>query len=365
MIIIKKSWVIEIVVILLSGLSLYWVTSHDAWLYHQDLGKIISVKTGPKQVVKDEYNNQDYQVKQRLKIRLLNGSKRGQEMVVTNTYSGSKAFDQRLKLGQEIFVDFHHEGGKLTASFSHSKRDTILVMLAWLVIVLLHITMRFQGIRALASVVANFVIFLIFVKLDIALNLTYFFWLFALSALIFTALSLVMIMGFSKQCLVTFSSIVLGTSLGLGLGYFALWLTNNQGVHYEALDMATQSPEQLFFAATLIGLLGTVMDAATDIVATLFELKESKPELSRSQLFLSGRQVGRAIMGPLINVLFLIFFAETFAMAVLYLRTGNTFAYTFEWTMSLGVVQSLISGIGISLVVPTASLLSAYVLGEE
>ena len=93
MIIIKKSWVIEIVVILLSGLSLYWVTSHDARLYHQDLGKIISVKTGPKQVVKDEYNNQDYQVKQRLKIRLLNGTKRGQEMVVTNTYSGSKAFD--------------------------------------------------------------------------------------------------------------------------------------------------------------------------------------------------------------------------------------------------------------------------------
>ena len=46
-------------------------------------------------------------------------------------------------------------------------------------------------------------------------------------------------------------------------------------------------------------------------------------------------------MGPLINVLLLIFFAETFAMSVLYFKTGNSIAYTFEWTMALGVRSSV------------------------
>ena len=49
----------------------------------------------------------------------------------------------------------------------------------------------------------------------------------------------------------------------------------------------------------------------------------------------------------------------------LFFRTGNSIAYTFEWTMSLGIIQSLISGIGITLVIPSASLLSSLVLGGD
>ena len=104
------------------------------------------------------------------------------------------------------------------------------------------------------------------------------------------------------------------------------------------------------------------MDASTDIVSTLFELKRTQPEISAKQLFKSGQGVGHAIMGPLINVLLMIFFAETFAIAVLYFRTGNTYGYTFAWAMGLGVAQALISGIGITLVIPTASFLCSRFL---
>lgn len=50
-------------------------------------------------------------------------------------------------------------------------------------------------------------------------------------------------------------------------------------------------------------------------------------------------------------------------MAILYFKTGNSIAYTFEWTMALGIVQTLVSGIGVTLVIPCASFLSAKVLG--
>ena len=70
-------------------------------------------------------------------------------------------------------------------------------------------------------------------------------------------------------------------------------------------------------------------------------------------------------MGPLINVLFFIFVAETMPMALLYLRNGNSWGYTFSMNMSLGVIQSLISGIGIVLAVPLASYLASRWLNKE
>lgn len=167
--------------------------------------------------------------------------------------------------------------------------------------------MKLNGLKTLFSVAVNFVVFLIFVQLDVMLNLTNFFWLFAAAAFIFTILSLWLVIGFNKQWFVTCASVVSGTVIALLIGLIAMNVTNGKGVHYEALDYATQSPKQLFLAATVIGLLGTVMDAATDIVSTLFEMKRTDEKISERQLFKSGMAVGRSIMGPLINVLLMIF----------------------------------------------------------
>ena len=79
----------------------------------------------------------------------------------------------------------------------------------------------------------------------------------------------------------------------------------------------------LFIAEILLGSLGAVMDESSDIVATLFELKRIDPTVTRLQLFMSGRSVGKSIMGPLVNVLFLIFMADTFTNSLLYLKNGR------------------------------------------
>ena len=127
----------------------------------------------------------------------------------------------------------------------------------------------------------------------------------------------------------------------------------------------TQVPRPLFVAEILLGSLGAVMDESSDIVATLFELKRIDPTVTRLQLFMSGRSIGKSIMGPLVNVLFLIFMADTFTNSLLYLKNGNSWGYTFSMNMSLGMVQSLISGIGIVLAVPVVSFLGALLLGRR
>ena len=72
--------------------------------------------------------------------------------------------------------------------------------------------------------------------------------------------------------------------------------------------------------------------------------------------------MGKSVMGPLVNVLFMIFMAVTYTSALLLLRNGNSWGYTFSMSMSLGTAQSLISGIGIVLAIPVASAMMALLL---
>lgn len=353
----KVAWWVWLLVGL-SGFGVWWGSGHDDFLYSQAIGEVVAVKNGPTQTTVDDYQNHDQATNQTVVVKLTNTKNKAKKYVLTNTYTKSRAMDHQMQVGQKYFLNISGQN----VSVSHYKRDQVLLMLAWLVVVLLLGVMQFAGLRALGSVLINFVLFMIVIRLDVAWNLTNFFWLFALAALVFTAISLALILGVGLQFWLTFSSIIAGVVGGLLLGVLAMAITNDTGMHYEALDFATQSPKQLFLCETLIGLLGTVMDAATDISATLLELKATNENVSAKQLWQSGRQVGQAIMGPLINVLLLIFFCETITMATLYLKTGNTYGYTFEWTMALGLAQVVISGIGIALVIPATSLIAAFLL---
>ena len=55
----KKRTLIEVIVLLLSGLVLYFFTSHDAFLYKQDIGRVIKVENAKPVQTEDAYENKD------------------------------------------------------------------------------------------------------------------------------------------------------------------------------------------------------------------------------------------------------------------------------------------------------------------
>ena len=75
--------------------------------------------------------------------------------------------------------------------------------------------------------------------------------------------------------------------------------------------------------------------------------------------------VGRDIMGTLVNVLFMIFIAETMPMVFLMLRNGNNWPYILDQIMNLGILQTVVSGIGIVIAVPVTSALVALIVKHQ
>ena len=190
-------------------------------------------------------------------------------------------------------------------------------------------------------------------------------WIFGSLAVVFAALTLWLVLGANRQMVITLATTLGGTAFSIIVALLVFHFTHEKGMYYESMQYVTQLPRPLFLAETLLGSLGAVMDESTDIISSLFALKRERPELSAIQVFKSGRQIGSTIMGPLINVLFFIFVADTFPMAMLYLKNGNSWGYTFSMNMSMGVVQSLISGIGIVLAVPLASFLASRFMEKK
>lgn len=348
-------WGIVLVLFLFS----VWLVGHDDFLYSQPIMQVNQVTNQNSSKVSDEFNNHDRQQTQLLTGTITNGTHKGQRLTISNTYSNSRAMDQRYHKGQKVFVVLHSQP-KLKGTVRTEKRDQVVWLLAGLAVIVLLFTLGRSGVSAIASMVINTLLFVLALQVNKQTDGGHVLLIFISLAVIFAVITLGLVIGINRQMLVTLAAVIGATALAVMISEVVISLTGAHGVYYESMEYVTQPPKPLFLAEVIIGVLGAAMDVATDIIASLVALKQERPELGTRDVFNSGRQIGQAIMGPLINVLFFIFMAETLPMTLIYLRNGNTWSYSFSMNMSLGMLSSLISAIGIVLTVLLASLFASF-----
>lgn len=309
----------------------------------------------------DVYGNKDETRKQILHLKVLSGKHKGEKFTTTNLYYPSQLVTQRYRAGQRIFVNIKHHD----PAIQNPKRDWVLVLALTVTVALMVVVAGRQTIGLVVSMVLSWLIFYLVIILDVKLNGTYIILLFSLADIVFSFFSLLIVQGLNRKMLATWLATLLGTFVSFALCYLIMQLTGESEIKYEMGDYATQDPRGIFLAQTLLGILGAVMDEATDIVSSLSELVETKKDLTARQLIRSGRTMGQEIMGPLINVLVLIFMSEALPMTIIYLRDNNSLGSTFGFTLSLGATQSVISAIGIVLTVVFATGCSLLFLEEK
>lgn len=349
---------------LIIGIIFIFGMMHDEALYQQPIFKVNHVRELSSDKATDEFHNQDRQTNQKLSGVIMNGKHKGHHLSISNTYSESNAMDREYHVGEEAFLVIHKDIGRST--IRTYKRDVPVAALTYLAICLLLIFLRISGLTALLSIVVNIILFMLAVVINGKTEGTKVLLLFGALAVVFSVVTLLLILGFSRQMLITLASTVFGTLAALLISLLVFHLTHEHGIHYESMQYVTQLPQPLFLAESLIGSLGAVMDESTDITSSLFALVREQPKNSRNLIFLAGRNIGKSIMGPLINVLFFIFMGSALPLTLLFLKNGNSWGYSFTMNMSLGVVQSLISAIGIVLAVLLSSFFaSIWIKGNQ
>ncbi|MFD1417605.1 YibE/F family protein [Companilactobacillus keshanensis] len=352
-----KKNITRIIIVVLIVLVATVITHFDSFIYKDPVMKIQQVKVISRDKSTDEYKNTDTQIDQRLTGILLNTSKKGKKVTLKNSYYQSQLIDQKYRKGQQVILS---KSGQ-HYSIKNVKRDTVLVFSLGLVIILLF-CMKFSRSKLLISVLLNLLVYFGFIKLLIHNNNNYLLIMTVITSLLISGIALLVILGPTSDALMAYLSTVCATTLSILLSVLLLKLSGNSGVHLELTDFGLQPYFSVFLSQVLFSVLGVILDETMDISSSLIEMKKEVSDVKESALFKAGINIGRELIGPLINILLFIVIAEHLNLILLYLSNGNSIGYTFTMTLSLGFTQLLISSIGIVLTVPITSFIASKII---
>ena len=117
---------------------------------------------------------------------------------------------------------------------------------------------------------------------------------------------------------------------------------------------------QLQISVMLIALIGTAIDIAIAITSSIYEIHSSIGKLTFSQLVETGFTTSRAILNTSIHTIFYIYIAEYLTLMIQYVDEYSFARLINSQSFGSEFISISISGIGCCLVVPVATLLSAW-----
>ena len=119
-------------------------------------------------------------------------------------------------------------------------------------------------------------------------------------------------------------------------------------------------------AGILISALGAVMDVAMSLSSALSELKTVNPSMTFRELWKSGMNIGRDMVGTMTNTLILAFAGSSLVLLIwmwsLHLSFHQLISSPF---LSLELISALSSSVGVILAVPLTALIGAAFYGRD
>ena len=186
--------------------------------------------------------------------------------------------------------------------------------------------------------------------------------------------SLTILGGIQRKSVCAMLGTVSGTAIALLFGLIAQSLTRINGLRIEDAEPLLQLRQMgtpiglqgLLVGGVVISALGAVMDVTMGIASSVAEVSAANPELTRKELFRSGMNIGRDMVGTMTNTLILAFLGSSFTL-ILYLYTIGLSSYQLLSSayLTIEVVSSISSSIGVILSIPVTALISAFAMGKK
>ena len=186
-----------------------------------------------------------------------------------------------------------------------------------------------------------------------------------------TVVTMVILGGVQRKTVCAALGTIAGTALSLLFGLAAQSLARVDGLRLadvEPLLQLRQTGTPLGLRGLLVGgivisALGAVMDVAMSIASALTEVHAVAPDRGTKDLFRSGMNIGRDMVGTMTNTLILAFLGSGFALIIYLYSLGlSPYQLISSAYLTIEVVSSISSSIGVILSVPLTALISSVIL---
>lgn len=356
----NKKLLIIYSIICVIGIALIVFTYHNHFLYKDSIAKVIETKDEYMTTESITFGYTEDIYMETIKAKILNGKYKGEIVTIENEYHKGEAYDQRYKEGDELFVSLNIEHDEIKNTYIEGyKRDKYVVLLIVFFSLIIIAVGRMKGFLSIISVIANICIFnfIVYMHAIRSANLVA---LSFIGAIIFSTICLTLVSGFNKKTLSAITSSIIGVSLVTLISLIVIKYTNYSGIRFEQMELLTRPYEGIFISEIILGGLGAIMDISISMSSSLNELIEKDNKITKKALIKSGFNIGKDIMGTMINVLFFTYLCTSMANLTIFFRNGVTLSSLVDEYISLEMTRALTGAIGITITIPIAIYVTLF-----
>ena len=184
-----------------------------------------------------------------------------------------------------------------------------------------------------------------------------------------TVVTMVILGGVSRKTVCAILGTIAGTALALLFGLAAQSLARIDGLRLADVEPLLQMRQTgipiglrgLLVAGVVISALGAVMDVAMSIASSLTEM-----HADARGLFRSGMNIGRDMVGTMTNTLILAFLGSGIALIIYLFSLGlSPYQLISSAYLTVEVISSVSSSIGVILSVPLTAAISSAILAKK
>lgn len=309
---------------------------------------------------------------QTLLVEVTGGQYKGLTLQVSNAVG--PVYGEPAQVGQSVTLIINtYENGDVRATVYEYNRAPAIYLILGLFLLVTVLVGGKTGAKSILGLVLTFAM-LFFVLMPMLMKgwapipTTFF-----LCSLVAVA-CFVILGGCSRKVACACLGTVAGMGLAMAFGLLAQALLHLDGLRAadaEALLQLRQTGTPLgirglLVSGVIVSALGAVMDVAMSISSAMQELKTVNPQLGPRELWKSGMNIGRDMVGTMTNTLILAILGSGMVL-ILYLYSLSLSRNQLMSSSYLGieVISGVSSAIGVILAVPVTALVCALVYGRR
>lgn len=305
-------------------------------------------------------------------VEIIEGKLKSKTVDVYNEITDNPVFNIDCKPGKEVVLSVvTTPGGKYEVNIADYHRAPALGCLLAVFLLLFVFFGGKQGLKSLMGLVIS-VALIAFVLLPLSLRGFNPLLVAIFICLVATGASMYFVAGRSKKCLAAVLG-TLGGVLAAGVAAHVVIeqapLTGLSSEEAQILRGSTLGQPPPFYAGLLaagmlIGALGVIMDVGISIASAVSEVAKNKDSATVKELYQSGMNVGRDIMGTMTNTLILAYTGSALPLLMLISQIPSNKLINLDLVAT--EVASAISGsLGLVLTIPLTAYFAARLMATD
>ncbi|OGI18745.1 MAG: hypothetical protein A3B68_03390 [Candidatus Melainabacteria bacterium RIFCSPHIGHO2_02_FULL_34_12] len=309
---------------------------------------------------------------QQLLLKILTGHNKNKERVTLNVIPDNPAFSIIGQVNKKYIVSEIEtlENGNEEYFILDYYREPYIWILSVSFLILLLIVGGFKGARTIVSllVTVGLVAFLLIPSIVKGINPL-------LSAILVsflaTGITMLLVAGANFKSLAATLGTVIGVTFSGVIATLVIKFASLSGLaSSEAMILWGNQVYQINFkgllaAGMIVSCLGAIMDVAISIASSMQEIKAANLNYSFKDLFHSGMNVGKDIMGTMTNTLVLAYTGMALPLLLLISHEKNPAKYLNLELVVSEITAALAGSIGLIIAVPATALIMAWLINKR